>query len=319
VRRTGSSGPRSADRADPCSARRRRPLNRSQTRGARCQILQTLPFAVIGATGQQGGAVVDALLADGHPLRALVRDPNSAKSRALAHRGVTLVHADQEDPDSMVAALAGVAALFMMTTFAGPKGTEGEVEHGRAIADAAVRADVPRVVYSSVGGAERSSGIPHFESKRRVEQHLAAVIPSHFIRPTFFMENLTSALGGVGEGEFVLRLPMAGTMPLQLIAVRDIGVVSAAVLVDPTVIDGDAIEIAGDVLTLDAIADRIGAHLNRASRYEALPIGALGDDEDRKAMFGWFADTPAYQADLALTRALHPTVFDLSTWLEQPR
>lgn len=279
----------------------------------------TLPFAVIGATGQQGGAVVDALLADGHPLRALVRDPGSAKSRALAHRGVTLVHADQEDPDSMVAALAGVAALFMMTTFAGPHGTEGEIEHGRAIADAAVRARVPRVVYSSVGGAERSSGVPHFESKRRVEEHLAAVIPSHFIRPTFFMENLTGALGGGGEGEFVLRLPMSGTVPLQLIAVRDIGVVSAAVLVDPTVIDGDAIEIAGDVLTPDAIADRIGAHLGRAGRYEALPIGALGDDEDRKAMFGWFADTPAYQADLALTRALQPNVFDLSTWLEQPR
>lgn len=194
----------------------------------------TLPVAVIGATGQQGGAVVDALLAAGHPVRALVRDPGSAKSRALAHRQVTLVHADQDDADSMVAALDGVAALFMMTTFAGPKGTEGEIEHGRAIADAAVRAGVPRVVYSSVGGAERSSGIPHFESKRRVEEHLAAVIPAHFVRPTFFMENFTGALNGGGEGEFVLRLPMSGTVPLQLIAVRDIGVVSAALPVDPT-------------------------------------------------------------------------------------
>jgi uncharacterized protein YbjT (DUF2867 family) len=279
----------------------------------------TVPFAVIGATGQQGGAVVDALLADGHPLRALVRDPGSAKSRALAHRGVTLVHADQEDPDSMVGALAGVAALFMMTTFAGPKGTEGEIDHGRAIADAAVRAGVPRVVYSSVGGAERSSGVPHFESKRRVEEHLAAVIPAHFVRPTFFMENFTGALNGGGEGEFVLRLPMSGTVPLQLIAVRDIGVVSAAVLVDPTAIDGDAIEIAGDVLTPDAIADRVGAHLSRAGRFEALPLEALGQDEDRRAMFGWFVDTPAYQADLARTRAVDPTVLDLSTWLEQPR
>jgi uncharacterized protein YbjT (DUF2867 family) len=110
---------------------------------------ETPPFAVIGATGQQGGAVVDALLAAGHPVRALVRDPDSAKSRALAHRQVTPVHADQDDADSMVAALDGVAALFMMTTFAGPKGTEGEIEHGRAIADAAVRAGVPRVAPGS--------------------------------------------------------------------------------------------------------------------------------------------------------------------------
>jgi uncharacterized protein YbjT (DUF2867 family) len=280
----------------------------------------TLPFAVIGATGQQGGAVVDALVTAGHPVRALVRDPGSTKSRALSHRQVTLVQADHDDANSMVAALDGVAALFMMTTFAGPQGTKGEIEHGRAIADAAVRAGVPRVVYSSVGGAERSSGIPHFESKRRVEEHLAAVIPAHFVRPTFFMENFTGAVnGGGGGGEFVLRLPMSGTVPLQLIAVRDIGVVCAALLVDPTVIDVDAIEIAGDVLTPDAIADRIGAHLGTTGRYEALPLEALGDDEDRKAMFGWFADTPAYQGDLALTRAVHPTVFELSTWLEQPR
>jgi len=73
------------------------------------------------------------------------------------------------------------------------------------------------------------------------------------------------------------------------------------------------------VLTPDAIANRIGEHLGTTGRYEALPLAAFCDDEDRKAMFGWFADTPAYQGDLALTRAVHPTVFDLSTWLEQRR
>lgn len=277
-----------------------------------------LPYAVIGATGQQGGAVVDALLPAGRAVRALVRDLGSVKSRALADRGVTLVRADQEDPDSMVEALRGVAALFMMTTFAGPKGTEGEVEHGRAIADAAVRAGVPRVVYSSVGGAERSTGVPHFDSKRRVEEHLMTVIAASFVRPTFFMENLTRLLGS-GEGDFVMRLPMPGTVPVQMVAVRDIGVVAAALLIDPTVIEGDAIEIAGDVLTGDQIADRIAAHLGRPGRYEAVPLDSLGQDEDRKAMFRWFVDTPAYQADLSRTRAVDPTVRTLETWLGQPR
>jgi len=128
------------------------PLTRSSDARTRHPSLR-----VIGATGQQCGAVVDALLAAGHPVRALVRDPDSAKSRALAHRQVTPVHADQDDADSMIAALDDVAALFMMTTFAGPKGAEGEIA-GRAIADAAVRARVPRVVYSSVGGAEPRTG-----------------------------------------------------------------------------------------------------------------------------------------------------------------
>ncbi len=277
-----------------------------------------LPYAVIGATGQQGGAVIDALLAAGRAVRALVRDPGSVKSRALADRGVSLVRAEQDDPESMVAALGGVGALFMMTTFAGPKGTDGEVEHGRAIADAAVRAGVPHVVYSSVGGAERSTGVPHFDSKRRVEEHLTAVIAASFVRPTFFMENFTRLLGG-GDGDFVLRLPMPGTVPVQMVAVRDIGVVAAALLIDPTVIEGDAIEIAGDVLTGDQIAGRIAAHLGRAGRYEAVPLDSLGGDEDRKAMFRWFVDTPAYQADLSRTRAVDPTVFTLATWLEEPR
>lgn len=274
------------------------------------------PYAVIGATGQQGGAVVDALLADSKPVRALVRDPASDKSRALADRGVTLVRADQDDADSLVAALDGVAALFLMTTFAGPAGIEGEVTHGRAIADAAVEAGVPRVVYSSVGGAERKSGVPHFESKRRVEQHLAEVIPSSFVRPTFFMENFARALGA-GDGEFVLRLPMSGSVPLQLIAVRDIGVVAAALLVDPSLIEGDAIEIAGEVLTGDQIADRIGSHLGRPSRFEALPIETLGGDADRTAMFRWFTETPAYDADFAATRSVDPSVLDLAGWLQQ--
>ena len=127
------------------------------------------PYAVIGATGQQGGAVVDALINAGEPVRALVRDLGSGKSQALADRGIPLVHADLDDPDSLTSAFLGVGALLIMPTFAGPKGTEGEVEHGQVIADAAVRAGVPRAVYSSVGGAERSSGVPHFECKRRPE------------------------------------------------------------------------------------------------------------------------------------------------------
>lgn len=171
------------------------------------------------------------------------------------------------------------------------------------------------MVYSSVGGAERSSGIPHFESKRRVEQHLTRVIPAFFVRPAFFMENFSQALAG-GDGELVLRFPLPGAVPLQLVAVRDVGVIAAAVLTDASVVEGDAIEIAGDELTGDEIAARIGSRLGRASRYEALPLEALGDQQDLRAMFRWFAESPAYQADIAATRAIDPSLYDLAAWLE---
>jgi uncharacterized protein YbjT (DUF2867 family) len=276
------------------------------------------PIAVLGATGQQGGSVVDALLARQQAVRALVRDPESAGARALRARGVEVLAADQENRESLQAALTDVAALFFMTTFEGADGTEGETRRGVTVADAAARAGVPHVVYSSVGGAERATGIPHFESKYRVEQRLGEAVPAKFVRPTFFMENLAPQLADGGDGELVLRLPVAGDVPLQMIAVRDIGAAAAHLLIDPDAIDGDAVELAGDELTMAQVADRVASGLGRPTRYEELPIEVLGD-EDMRAMFQWFTAVPAYQADFDLTRHLVPDVRDLAAWVSGQR
>ena len=273
---------------------------------------ETTAFAVIGATGQQGGAVVDALLERGVGVIGVVRDPSSARSRALADRGVELRVGDQEDEDSLVDALRDVAGLFFMATFSDD--VEGEVRRGSRVADAAARADVPVVVYSSVGGADRQSGVPHFESKRRVEEHLASLLGdrARFVRPVYFMDNLDGMLGD--DDPFVLRMPMPGSVPLELVAVRDIGRVSATLLLDPQAIEGDGIEIAGDRLTPDEMAAAIGDALGREARFEQVPVDALPSD-DLKAMFRWFVDTPAYRADAAGTRRLDPDVWNLRTWL----
>jgi uncharacterized protein YbjT (DUF2867 family) len=278
------------------------------------------PFAVLGATGQQGGAVVDALLDRGAPVRAIVRDPASDGGKALDSRGVDVVAGDQEDAEGMAAALTGVSGLFLMTTYDGTSGgTEGEIRRGRTVARAAARAGVPRVVYSSVGGADRDSGVPHFESKRVVEKALAEVVPVSFVRPAFFLENLARALGPSDDPEFVFRLPMRADVPLQMVAVRDIGIVSAAVLLDPGLLPGGSIEIAGDELTCAAIAERIGQYLGRPGRFEELPPAALGDDSDRQAMFRWFVETAAYQADFDATKRIDPGVLDLTGWLRSGR
>ena len=273
------------------------------------------PVAVLGATGQQGGRVVDALLEVGAPVRALVRDPRSTAAQALEAGGVTLATADQEDGDSLARGLAGAAALFFMTTFDGADGTEGEVRRGAVVAEAAARADVPHVVYSSVGGAERHTGIPHFESKRRVEERLAEVVRATFLRPTFFMENLTGQLTPGPDGEVVVRLPMPGDVALHMVAVRDIGAAAARLLLDPDAIEGDAVELGGDELTLDQVAAEIGRATGLPARFEAVPVEALGDDADLQAMFRWFAAPPAYRADLAASRRLVPDLSDLRTWL----
>jgi uncharacterized protein YbjT (DUF2867 family) len=271
--------------------------------------------AVVGATGQQGGATARALLAAGAEVRALVRDPGSPAAKALAEAGAALAAADIRGGDSLRAAFTGADRIFAMTTMTGPGGTDGEIELGRAIGDAARDAEVGHVVYSSVGGAERATGIPHFESKRRVEEHLIELgLPTTFVRPTFFMDNFRSAGPQEEDGVLVLRFPLAPGVPLQMVAVDDIGAVAAAVLLDPDAIPGGAVEIAGDELTGEQIAAAFGRQAGLPARFEPLPLDVL-DDEDQHAMFAWFQTLPAYEADFALTRKLSPGLRSLASWL----
>lgn len=226
--------------------------------------------------------------------------------------------ADQEDAQSLTDGLADMDALFYMTTFEGSDGTAGEVRRGHIVADAAARAGVPHVVYSSVGGAERQTGIPHFDSKYEVEKRLTSVPSATILRPTFFMENLTGQLTPDEDGQIVIRMPMPGHVPLQMVSVRDVGRAAARLLLEPGQ-HRDAIEVAGDELTLDEVASQVAETLGIPARFETIPLEYLGDDEDLKAMFRWFAETPAYQADLIRSRSLIAGSYDLRSWLTAQR
>jgi uncharacterized protein YbjT (DUF2867 family) len=271
------------------------------------------PITVIGATGQQGGAVVDALIGHRVPIRAVTRNPNGDKARALVARGVEVVRADLEDVDSVRAAFDGAAAAFAMTTHDGPEGPTREVAHGRVIAAAAADAALPFLVYSSVGGVDRASGVPHFESKHRIEEDLRTAVPVTFVRPTFFMETLRLMIRRDGA-RVAIAMPLNRDVAVQMISVRDIGRVAAALLLmaDPAVAP---VEIAGDELTGEQIAGRIAHRLGSPTTYVQLPLDALGDDVDLKMMFGWLGRLPAYQADFARTRELAGGVEDVTRWL----
>lgn len=267
--------------------------------------------AVVGATGRQGGATARALLDYGVPVRALTRRPDSPAARALAESGAEVVAADLEDVSSVRAAFAGADRVFAMATMAVPGGVAAEVRHGHAMAEAARDTGVEHLVYSSVGGAERHTGIPHFESKRRIEERIEELgLPATFLRPVFFMENLLGTT--VEGGEVVVRLPLPDGIPLQMIAVGDIGRAAAAILLDPAWI-GRSVEIAGDERTGGETARAFAEHARLPGRYEEVPLEAL--DEDRRAMFAWFARPPAYRADFDATRGLVGAPLDLAAWL----
>src|SRR6478736_654666 len=237
-------------------------------------------------TGSPLISVVDALLARGARVRAVVRDPDKLTARALADRGVELTVGDLKDPPSLDALFDGVDAAFAIS---------------------AARAGVPHLVFSSVGGAERESGVPHFESKRRVEERIEALGIHHtFLRPVLFMDNLSGFMTSVEDGQVVVRMALPDGIPLQMVAVRDIGRAAAAILLGGTAAEGDSVEIAGDTLTGSQIAKAIGAHAGLPARYEALPLEAIASFGDTAEMFRWLAETPAYQADFEATRALVP-------------
>jgi uncharacterized protein YbjT (DUF2867 family) len=276
----------------------------------------TTPIAVIGATGQQGSATVDALLEWGMPVRALTRDMDSPAAHALSARGVEVVTADLDAPESVHAAFAGAAAAFAMTTFDGPRGIDGEISHGKVIADCARAAQLPFLVYSSVGGAERKSGVPQFESKRRVEEFLADAVPVNFLRPTFFMENLLPSMITREGNELVVRIPMPGDVALQMISVRDVGKAAAALLISRNP-DTAPIEIVGDDVTGERIAELVSQRAGAPARFAQLPLEVLGSDHDLRTMFEWLADPPSYRADFARTSALVPGVDDLQQWLQR--
>jgi uncharacterized protein YbjT (DUF2867 family) len=274
---------------------------------------------VVGATGLQGGATVRALLDANTPVRALARRTDTDAARALAELGADLVAADLDDPDSLRTAFTGVRGVFAMTTPGYDQRTDLEVSHGHAIADAAAAAGVPHVIYSSVGGAERHTGIPHFDSKRDVEEYLTARgLSTTFVRPVFFMDNFAQfATPTMADGTLVVRLPLPAGIPLQMIAAADIGAVAAAVALNPDRVAGGSIEIAGDELTGEQIAAAYQHRYNVPARYDPLPIEMLAGDADQRAMFEWFAHPPAFQADFAATRALAPRTKTFEQWLRQ--
>ncbi|WP_435238856.1 NmrA/HSCARG family protein [Streptomyces sp. YPW6] len=273
---------------------------------------------VLGGTGRQGGAVARELLRRGHAVRALVRDPAKEEARALAEAGAVLVRGDLDDEASLAAAMDGVHGVFSVQTFRGPGGCEAEERQGRAVADAAVRAGVKHFVYSSVGGADRDTRVPHFESKLRIEEYLKSLdLPLTVLRPVMFHDILLDIAPRRVQDELVLAMWLDPGTSVQLIATSDIGVFAADAFEDPEGWLGRTVEIAGDDLTGPQMAAAFEAVSGIPTRFQQLPIEPLrASREDLANMFDWF-ERDGYRADLSALRGRRPDLVSLESWLAE--
>jgi uncharacterized protein YbjT (DUF2867 family) len=267
-----------------------------------------LSVLVTGATGNQGGAVARALLKKGHKVRALTRKPDSAGALALKQLGAELAVGSFDERDALARAMTGVDAVFIMgTPF--EAGMETETRQGIAAVDAAKAAGVKHVVYTSVSDANKKTGIPHFESKARVEEYLAkADVPYTIIAPVFFTENLIGPWFGQGLKHGVVSMALPGKRPLQHITVEEIGAFAAMVLERREAFLGKRIDLGSTELTGEQVAEIFSRVTGKPFRYMELPLAQLRSmNEDSALMFEWF-DKKGYSANIAALRRDYPEV-----------
>ncbi|MFD5461624.1 NmrA/HSCARG family protein [Kitasatospora sp. NPDC127059] len=273
------------------------------------QMNALLPVAVAGATGAQGGATARALLRADRPVRALTRDVTSSCAVELADLGAELADADFDDPASLGAALDGTGALFAMST---PFGTDldTEVRQGIALLDAARAAGTVRhIVFTSATNADRSTGIPHFDSKQRIERHLAGLgLPWTVLGPAAFLDNYANGWTLESLRQGVFHLPMPADLPLPVIAAETIGAFAAHVLARPDDFTGRRIDIASQWCTGEQIAAAISAASGRPVRCEEVPLSVVETySTDLAAMFRYFQRV-GLDIDTEALCAAHPSV-----------
>jgi uncharacterized protein YbjT (DUF2867 family) len=219
-------------------------------------------------TGQQGGSLATLLLQKKHKVYALTRNTQSAAAQDLRNKGANIVKGDLDDSDSLKRAVKDVLSVFLMgTPF--EDGTEGETRRGKLMADIAKENKVEHLVYSSVANADKNTGIPHFESKYKVEQHIKNLgIPHTIIGPIFFMENLL----GPGLEQDQLALPLASATNLQQSALENIAEFSALVLERRKPFLVKRIDIASDEITGEQAAKILSNELGYTIRYVQIPF-----------------------------------------------
>lgn len=272
---------------------------------------------VTGATGQQGGAVLRHLMPQGWRLRAMTRDASKPAAKELAAMGVEVVEGDMKDPASLERAMEGCYGVFAVTT-PFEEGVEAETAHGVAMADAAKATGVEHFVYSSVASANDDTGIPHFESKMRVEEHIQYIgVPFTIVRPVYLMENFGIPMTKESITKGKLAMGVDPDQPLQMIALEDVGFAVSRVFDRREKYLTKAVDLAGDEMTMPDAADVLGEAMGCKISYEQIPAeNLLAVSDDYAAMYQWFNEG-GYHVDLEMQRVFNPRIHRFHDWVRE--
>ncbi|KAI4662571.1 uncharacterized protein J4E79_004861 [Alternaria viburni] len=287
---------------------------------------------VTGATGKQGGSVVDALLKANAPyeILAVTRDAQSSSSKKLEKKSsrIKLVTGNLDATDEMFKAARESTKMPIWGVFSVQALGKNEEKQGKDLVNASIKNGVSHFVFSSAdrGGAKSDSDpttVPHFITKHNIEQHLFSEskkgnMTYTVLRPVAFYENLTpDFFGKVFTTSWAIKLPKE--KPLQLISTSDIGFFAAQAFLkhDTPVYQNKGMSLAGDTLSFERFKQTFGK-----STGEKLPMtyrsvaGALcWMSKELGYMFDWFREK-GFGADIEECKRMHPEMKGFETWLE---
>ena len=286
---------------------------------------------ITGATGKQGKALVDTLLASPDPstfnILALTRKSSSPSAQALSKRAsnIKIIEGDLNDCKAIFSNAAKITkdpvwGVFGMTTPMGGK----EVQQGNNLVDASLEAGVKHFVFTSVDRhGEGPSQVPHFATKYEIENHLKAEAAKQgnkmswtILRPVAFMDNFGA--------NFFAKLFAAmwrdstGGKALQYISCHDIGVAAAQAFLKPEQYKGRAISLASDEITLDQangiFQEKLGMPL--PTTYGILGKAAVWAMKDIRLMLEFIKDE-GFGVDVQALRKEFPGLLTFAEWLEK--
>ena len=302
-------------------------------------------IAVTGATGAQGGGLVRAITSDpsgGFTARAITRDINSDKAKAVANLGAEVVVASLDDVESLKKAFAGAHGVFCVTPFWEHFSPERELAQATAMAQAAKAAGVKHAIWSTLEDTRRwvpltdnrmptlhgKYKVPHFDAKGEADEVFRKIgVPTTFLLTSFYWDNLIFFGSGPKkgpDGKLALSFPM-GDKKLPAIAVEDIGKCAYGIFKRGGEYINKTVGIAGEHLTGGEMAAALTKALGQPVAYNAVPfdvyrgLGFPGAD-DLGNMFQFkhdFQEEFCGARDPKVARSLNPELQTFSQWLAQ--
>jgi uncharacterized protein YbjT (DUF2867 family) len=273
---------------------------------------------VTGATGNQGGAVARCLIDHGYHVKALTRSPVSREAQQLRGMGAEVIHGNLNEPKTFKDHLQNVDGLFSVQTFV--TGIEKELAQGYQLIDLAKAYNIPHFLYSSVAGADQQTGIPHWDSKFKIENYLkASGLSFTIIRPVSLYENflIPEVHKRLLKGKLVF--PAAGTVVQQMVAAGDIGKISTLIFSDVQKYKDATITVATEQLDLLQVASIFSDVLGRKIEYQKLPmiITRLFMGRDLYKMFNWInVNNCVFVNDVNSFRKEYPGLMSLRDWIK---